>query len=87
MRMTLDGEVESAMMEPHKISAAMQKSGRAPMGELAGRGFPSTQIWQLDGTECVVFGVQGKAQRRGMVIPFQGVATLPCATKTMQSGP
>jgi hypothetical protein len=35
--------------------------------------------------ECVVFGVQGKVLRRGMAIPFQGVATLPCAAKIAQS--
>jgi hypothetical protein len=29
--------------------------------------------------ECAIFGVQGKARRRGMVIPFQGVVTQPCA--------
>ncbi|MDN5882250.1 MAG: hypothetical protein L0H37_07750 [Nitrosospira sp.] len=28
----------------------------------------------MDGVKCAVFGVQGKAQRRGMVVPFQGVA-------------
>jgi hypothetical protein len=42
-----------------------------------------TKIRQLDRAECAVFGAQGKAQRRGMVIPFQGVATLPCAPKTV----
>jgi hypothetical protein len=31
--------------------------------------------------------VQGKAQRRGMVVPFQGVVTPPCAAKIMQSTP
>jgi len=36
----------------------------------------------LDGVKCAVFGVQGKAQRRGMVVPFQEVATQPCAAKT-----
>jgi len=35
--------------------------------------------------ERMVFGVQGKAQRRGMAIPLQGVATQPCAAKTVQS--
>jgi hypothetical protein len=34
--------------------------------------------------ECVVFGVQSKAQRREMVIPFQEVATLQCIPKTAQ---
>jgi hypothetical protein len=29
----------------------------------------------------VVFGAQGKAQRRAMAIPFQGVETQPCAAK------
>jgi hypothetical protein len=28
-----------------------------------------------------VFGVQGKAQRRAMAIPFQEIATQPCAAK------
>ena len=33
----------------------------------------------------MVFGVQGKARRRGMVIPFQGVATQSCAAKIVQA--
>ncbi|SDY02116.1 hypothetical protein SAMN05421755_100510 [Nitrosomonas sp. Nm33] len=37
--------------------------------------------------ECVVLRVQGKAQRCGMVAPFQGVATQPCACKIAQSVP
>ncbi|SCX37261.1 hypothetical protein SAMN05720354_1017 [Nitrosospira sp. Nsp1] len=41
----------------------------------------------VDGVKCTVFEVQGKAQRRGMVIPFQGVATQPCATKIVQFTP
>ncbi|TAL21517.1 MAG: biopolymer transporter ExbD, partial [Nitrospirae bacterium] len=28
----------------------------------------------MNGLECAVFRAQGKAQRRGMVVPFQGVA-------------
>ena len=32
-------------------------------------------------------GVQGKARRRGMVVPFQGVATQPCAARTVRSAP
>jgi hypothetical protein len=31
----------------------------------------------------MVFWVQGKAQQREMVIPFQEVATLPCIQKTV----
>ena len=30
-------------------------------------------------------GVRGKARRRGMVIPFQGVATPPRTARTVQS--
>jgi len=41
----------------------------------------------LGGVERTVFGVQGKAQRRGMVVPFQGVVSPPCAAKTVQSAP
>jgi len=42
----------------------------------------------LNGLECTVFRVQGKAQRRAMVIPLPSlvVATPPCARKTVQSG-
>ncbi|SDY03512.1 hypothetical protein SAMN05421755_100557 [Nitrosomonas sp. Nm33] len=37
--------------------------------------------------ECAVLQVQGKAQRRGMVVPFQEVATQPCACEIVQSAP
>ena len=44
-------------------------------------------IPQLDGVECAVMEVQGKAQLCCMAIPFQGVATPPCAARTVQSAP
>jgi hypothetical protein len=33
------------------------------------------------GASMFFLGLQGKAQRRGMAIPFQGVATQSCAAK------
>ncbi|SDX95900.1 hypothetical protein [Nitrosomonas sp. Nm33] len=42
--------------------------------------------FQLSRIECVVLQVQGK-QRRGMVVPFQRVATQPSACKIAQSVP
>ncbi|SDY81144.1 hypothetical protein SAMN05421755_10515 [Nitrosomonas sp. Nm33] len=37
--------------------------------------------------ECAALRVQDKAQRRGMVIPFQGVAMQSCTCKIVQSAP
>ena len=40
---------------------------------------------QLNVAERVISRVQGKARRRGIVILFQGVATLPCALEIIRS--
>ncbi|MEO9061788.1 MAG: hypothetical protein ABI270_07070 [Nitrosospira sp.] len=41
--------------------------------------YPKSGSWT--GWSVWFLGLQGKAQRRGMVIPFQGVATLPAPQK------
>jgi len=65
------------------VSTVLPQHGAAkPMGAgvAAWRLLPQTA-----GFASNVSKAQGKAQRRGMVVPFQGVATPPCAVKTVQS--
>ena len=66
---------------PHTVHMATKRPG-GMVGTAQER--PLNLNPQLDGVECVVFGVQGKAQRRGMVRPRRAEQCLPQEGATQQ---